>query len=188
MPERPFILRPYERDRWAAASLYVLQFSDAPEPELFRLFRSEAGARCTDAQRAICRTDTGPCRGACRRSEHLTALNETLDVAITTAGFRPEFFRPFDHYPYPTAAVESGRYRLLGLRFDSDVFVAGGGGPKFVRALGQDPALKAALADVQYAARHLRERMKRRGLDHPPRDDRDRLHLPDDLLDFSHLR
>lgn len=96
-----------------------------------------------------------------------------------------ELFRPLDTYKHPVAALEMGPYRLYGLRFDDELFVAGAGAAKFVRAIRDDPEAEAAYDDVRHAARRLQNRLKRRGLNHPPRDDRGLLYLPDDLLTFA---
>lgn len=186
MPDRPFVLRPYDAERWRAANLYAVHFLDQPAPELERFVAHERSATCTEVHRAACLADGGACRKHCRRpTDYVPRLVEALDLAITETGFRAEWFRPFDTYPFPTAALQSGPLRLFGLRFDAELFVAGSGGPKFVRTDNEDSVLSAALGDMRAVARRLRERMRRRGLDHPPRDARGLLHLPDDLLDFS---
>lgn len=184
MSTRPFHLRPFERGK--AANLYVLQFDDQPKSEIEQFFLREAGLECDESERQVCTDGNAPCRGVCERPEHRAKLWNILDLAVRENGFRPEFFRPFDKYKYPICAIATGPYRLFGMRFDTELFVVGGGGVKFVRSDGDDPLLKAAIDDVTEAARRLRDRMVRRGMNHPPRDGNGLLHLPDNLLSFPH--
>lgn len=181
---RSITIKPY--DSGPGANLYVVQFDGTSECEMDAMFRREMGVECSAEERRKCLDDGKGCRRKCRRQEYLNRLYELVKTSVED-GFRPEFFRPFDNYRYPSVALQAGPYRLFGMRFDSEIFVAGGGGIKFVRRDRDDPVLDAALKDLNEAARRLRKRMRGRGLDHPPRDENGLLHLPDTLIDQPFL-
>lgn len=185
MPDQPFKLVSSDIPG-TRGNLYLIHFDDAPAPELHRFLARENGTFCSADQRAACLkgTDAKTCRQSCRRDRFYARFGAVLEEAVAESGFRPEFFRPFDNYRFPTCALEAGPLRLFGLRFDTDIFVAGDGAPKFVRRDQDDPALDRALKDVEYVARRLRVLMDRRGHRHPPRDARGLLHLPEDLRVF----
>lgn len=170
-----------------AANLYVVHFEDRPTSELDAFFLREKGLVCSEDERSKCLDNDNGCRRACRRQEYLDRLYRLLVVSIEEKGFRPEFFRPFDNYRFPQCALQAGPYRLFGMRFDTELFVAAGGGIKFVRRDQDDPTLDAALKDLKEAARRLRKRMRGRGMDHPPRDEHGLLHLPDSLINQPFL-
>ncbi len=173
-------------EKGQAANLYVVHFADREQNELEAFFLRENGL-CSANERRRCLDGARGCRKYCRRQEYRDRLLQLLDISTSEAGFRPEFFRPFDKYRFPTCALQAGPYRLFGMRFDTDLFIAGSGGIKLSRRVQDDPVLDTALKDLTIAAQWLRNRMKRRGMDHPPRDERGLLHLPIGLIDQPFL-
>jgi hypothetical protein len=50
---------------------------------------------------------------------------------------------------HPIGAFEHGTYRLYGLRFSSDLFIAGNGGIKLTRSIAEDLHLLQCLEDIK---------------------------------------
>ena len=177
---RSFSIRPFNMG--TAGNLYVIQSVDHEQSELERFFLRETASQCSTDQWRQCLDNGRQCKRACKRSEHLNRLYETLTLAVNETGFRPELFRPFDTYKYPVSALYAGNYRLFGLRFNRDLFVAGNGGIKLVRRIQDDPDLHTAFQEISSVARSLMKRMKQVGYNHPPRAPNGLLHLPDSLI------
>lgn len=177
---RSFSIRPSKMG--TAGNLYVIQSVDHEQSELERFVLREKASMCSADQRKRCLVNGGQCKRACKRPEHLNRLYETLSLAVNETGFRPELFRSFDTYKYPVSALFAGNYRLYGLRFDRDLFVAGNGGIKHTRRIQDDPDLHTAFQEISLVARSLMKRMKQLGYNHPPYAPNGLLHLPDSLI------
>ena len=170
-----------------AARLYTVRFHERSERELDRFLDREDSTVCSKEERDRCKQ----CRHRCRRYEFLTRLAENLQLSITEAGFRADFFRPLEHYTAPTAAYYAGTYRVYGVRFGPEIgeagpslFIAGDGGVKLVQKIKEDPVLEGRYNDVRHVARCLSKRLEERGLTEPPLDKDGRMWLPDDFLNY----
>lgn len=141
-----------------AGVLYALRAQGRLSP-LYHdtLIREVSLASCSASDRASCIQYYRVCgRGACRRRELLQALTDRLEGAIDDFGFTPDLFRDLGTYPFPVAAMDAGPFRLLGLRFGEDLFVALDGGFKRAKTLQDDPHLSLVFAQAKRLNRALR--------------------------------
>jgi hypothetical protein len=136
-----------EVDRGAAASLYSVKWEGEEEDELTRFLEREHGIYCSKREENSCIDSR--CRAHCQRQTFLQKLGQDLLDATLDYGFDTRFFSPSDNYTHPIGAFEHGTYRLYGLRFSSDLFIAGNGGIKLTRSIAEDLHLLQCLEDIK---------------------------------------
>lgn len=130
---------------------------DKQEDELECYLGHEEGRSCDAAEREMCKLRD--CRSYCHRVMYFSKLVENLDWAVEEAGFDSRFFSKSKNYPYPIGAFSFGPYRLYGLHYGPDLFIAGNGGIKLVKAIKEAPHLYQSYKDIHYVAKRLHKRI-----------------------------
>jgi len=174
----------------ATGRLYTFRDPAAEADDLTQFLDREDGTVCSPDERHQCHEDLDHkiCPAPrCRRYEFRVRLLESLNVGVNGGGFLDHHFARKDRYPFPVGAIKAGRYRLYGVHYGPDLFIAGDGGLKLVPKIKDDPALLARFGRVTEAARRLDEAIRQHCGSHQalPRDTNGVRYLPDPLLSFD---